>query len=94
MSVWIIPRKPQPEQQPPPPLPLPPPPKPQALSFTKRLPSESALRSMAATTTANTFVMKNRQISSTNLFTTATTTITTPPSPFQFRGFSSNAPSM
>ena len=86
-----IPRK-QIQEQPPPP---PPPPKsqPQPSLFKQRPPSESALRSMASTTTANTFVMKNRPLPSQNIFVTATTTTTTPlSSPFQFRGFNSNPP--
>jgi len=87
-----IPRKQiqeQPQPQPPPP---PPPPKSQPSLFNKRPPSESAFRSMAATTTTNTFLMKTRPIPSQNLFVSATTTTTTPSSPFQFRGFNSNTP--
>ncbi|CAF1226522.1 unnamed protein product [Adineta steineri] len=62
----------------------------------RRPPSESALRSMASTTTANTFTLiRSRPISSANLFASATTTITTPAlttasSPFRFDGFTSN----
>ncbi len=84
-----IPRKQIPEQPQPPP---PPKSQPQLSLFNKRPPSESALRSMAATTTANTFVMKTRPLPSQNIFVTATTTTTTLSSPFQFRGFNSNSP--
>ncbi len=70
------------------------PPKPQPPSITRRPPSESALRSIAATTTVNTFPLRTRPISTTNLFATATTTITTAPTNFQFRGFDSNKASI
>jgi len=45
---------------------------------------------MASTTTANTFVIKTRELPSTNIFVTATTTTPTPSTPFRFGGFSSN----
>jgi len=43
-----------------------------------RPPSQSAMRSVAATTTANTFFLRNPQVSTQNLFTSATKTTPTP----------------
>ncbi|CAF4072409.1 unnamed protein product, partial [Rotaria sp. Silwood2] len=88
----IISRKPSPEQQQSQQQPQPQPqqqPKSQSSSFGRRQLSESALRSLAATTTANTFVLKPPPVRTENIFVTATTTIPTP-SPFRFTGFNSN----
>ncbi|CAF0849862.1 unnamed protein product [Rotaria sp. Silwood1] len=61
----------------------------QTFSPGKRQLSESALRSLAATTTANTFPLKSRPVATENIFVTATKTIPTP-SPFRFAGFNPN----
>lgn len=59
----------------------------QPLMPPRRPPSDSALRSHAATTTANTFLVRNRPIPSTNLFTSATTATAIPSPGFAFAGF-------
>ncbi|CAF0759909.1 unnamed protein product [Rotaria sordida] len=87
----LISRKPSPEQQQQ--QQQQPQPKSQPSLFVRRPPSESALRSMAAATTANTFLLKPRSTPSENIFVTATTTIPTP-SPFRFGGFNSNSTSV
>ncbi|CAF2044619.1 unnamed protein product [Rotaria magnacalcarata] len=72
------------------PAPQPPseqPPKAQQALFTRRPPSDSALRSHAATTTANTFILKTAKLPVTNIFVTSSTTLTTASSPFRFDGF-------
>jgi hypothetical protein len=66
------------------------PPRTQMQLVPRRPPSESALRSMASTTTTNAFLMRTRPILTTNRFTTATTTVPTPSANFQFQGFNSN----
>ncbi|CAF4231107.1 unnamed protein product [Rotaria socialis] len=78
----MFPRRPAPQppsEQPPPKLQQPP--------LTKRPPSDSALRSHAATTTANTFILKTAKLPVPIIFVTTSTTLTTPSSPFRFDGF-------
>lgn len=85
-SISRVPVVEQPVLRPPPPQPA----RSQPSSFSQRPQSESVRRSIAATTTANTFVVRSGLTPSAGLFTSATKTVPTAPSPFQFRGFNSN----